>query len=527
MLCYKIPVAPLCRVAFLLAAVVAAGMNLPVFGQSTPAAPAVRDLYTDTWVATDALGRATPTFGAGAPAPRKDRYVGIFYFLTQGSEEYYKDAKAAQKDYSTYGDDPRVLRDNTQIIKQVGGDPVTKPEGWKDPGVYWWGEPAVGYFLADDPWVARKNLRMLADAGVDVIIFDVTNGPEYWNTLHTLLGTAEEMRAEGVATPQFAFVTHASSGVVANQLYDHIYGKRLYKNLWFYWQGKPLIFGDPAGSTPDSTPARPEVRTFFTWRDSWANTKGPNANGKDEWEWADSGDPQLFGWHSDPKKPEEMPVMVGAWANADIGRSYQGGGLTPWGVKGEEPPLNRYDVAAGVDKGLFFAQEWKNALKIDPEFLWVTGWNEWTAGRQYGPGVPMLGHVTKTGQYYFVDEYNEEFSRDAMPMKGGFGDDYYMQLVDGIRRFKGARQRPSRTAFTRCAPATSQPGSRYSLNTAMRSETQPIATGTGGAACTTRTIRGGTTSWKPKSPVTQRTSISTPAPRSRSPLRPARTGCSF
>lgn len=420
----------------------------PVFAQQ-PDSSSLVDRQPDTWVATDALGRTTPTSKETRP-PRTDRFVGIFYFLTHGSDDYYKPGASAL-DYATYGSNPLVLRDNTQLIKQSGGDPITKPSAWPG-GEYWWGQPAVGYFLADDSWVARKDLTMLSDAGVDTLIFDVTNVPEYWKAIDTVLGTAEAMRAQGINTPQFCFITYNNTAGVAQALYDNIYSKGRYKNLWFYWDGKPLIFGSKNGNTqlggePKEASTSAEVANFFTWRHSWANTKGPNSNGKDEWEWSDSGDPQLYGWHDNPNVPEEMPVMAGAWASSNVGRSYQGGD-TPWGIKGSEPPLDQFDMAKDVDKGLFFAQEWRNALKTDPQFVWVTGWNEWTAGRQSGAGANMIGHITKPGEYYFVDEYNEEFSRDIMPMKDGFGDDYYMQLVDAVREYKGARPIPSVNKFT-------------------------------------------------------------------------------
>lgn len=226
---------------------------------NVPQPPALRDVAPDTWVGTDALGRTLPN----APrAPRTNRFVGIFYFLTHGSQAYYKqDPKTLP--YVDYGDDPHVLSDNTEIIKRVGGDTLTKPEAWKDVGTTWWGQPAVGYFLADDPWVIRHNLSMLAEAGVDVLIFDVTNGPQYSNAYHAVLDTAEQMRKEGSATPQFMFITYSSTGVVANQLYDALYSQGLYKDLWFRWQDKPLLFGDPKGSAPTTTPPRPEVAAFF------------------------------------------------------------------------------------------------------------------------------------------------------------------------------------------------------------------------------------------------------------------------
>ena len=38
----------------------------------------------------------------------------------------------------------------------------------------------MGYFLSYDEWVYRKDMSMLQDAGVDVLIMDVTNGVRYW-----------------------------------------------------------------------------------------------------------------------------------------------------------------------------------------------------------------------------------------------------------------------------------------------------------------------------------------------------------
>ena len=405
---------------------------------------ATLDLLSDTWVGTDALGRTLPT-GRQVRAARKDRFVGAFYFLTHGSAEYYRPHEG-KLDYNVYGDDPRVLRDNTEMIRRLGGDPLTKPEGWKEGGTYWWGEPAVGYFLADDAWVARRNLQMLAVAGVDVIIFDVTNAPRYTHACDVVLSTAHAMRRQGVPIPQFAFITYSSTGPVANALYDDIYAKGLYRELWFQWNGKPLIFGDPKGSKPDTAPPRPEVAQFFTWRYSWANTQGPNQDGRDEWQWADSGFPLTYGWHDDPKKPEEVSVMTGGWANPRVGRSFSGSDRSGSG-RGTEPTLDAVDLAPDVQKGTFFAQQWSSALQIDPEFVFVTGWNEWDAGRQYAPGVPMLGQATKPGQCYFVDNFNEEFSRDLMPMKGGYGDNYYLQLIEYVRLFKGARAVPVTKGF--------------------------------------------------------------------------------
>lgn len=54
-----------------------------VFPIATPAAAQeLRDVYADTWVATDALGRTMPT-AIEVGTMRENKTVGIFYFLWQ------------------------------------------------------------------------------------------------------------------------------------------------------------------------------------------------------------------------------------------------------------------------------------------------------------------------------------------------------------------------------------------------------------------------------------------------------------
>ncbi len=34
-----------------------------------------------------------------------------------------------------------------------------------------------------------------------------------------------------------------------------------------------------------------------------------------------------------------------------------------------------------VNLGLNFDEQWRLAIEVDPKFIFVTGWNEWIAGR--------------------------------------------------------------------------------------------------------------------------------------------------
>ncbi len=363
-----------------------------------------RDVRADTWVCTDALGRSLPLHDV-VGQPRKDRTVGIFYFLWHGA-------------HGTPGP-----YDNSKLISENPERPDYGPVG----AFHWWGEPAIGYFRSDDPWVAQHNLRMLANAGIDVLLIDVTNGFTYHNELVTLCREARRIMALGGVVPQFAFVTHAATVRTVMDLYEFVYVPRRYSELWFHWDGKPLILGDVSAKDERGQPLKPEVQKFFTWRYSWAWDPG-----KDKWEWIDTY-PQRFGWHTSPSLPEEAPASVASHPDNDIGRSWHPGG---------EPRLDSRFLAPDTRKGVNFGLQLERLLKIDPQFAFITGWNEWVAQRfVVAPGqqIQFMGQRLQAGQTFFVDNYNEEFSRDVQPMKGGYTDCYYLQLVAALRQFKGSR----------------------------------------------------------------------------------------
>jgi len=115
-------------------------------------------------------------------------------------------------------------------------------------------------------------------------------------------------------------------------------------------------------------------------------------------------------------------------------------------------------VTPYTDQGLHFQEQWDHALKVDPEVVFVTGWNEWTAGMgtmpdaddiidrilffDFYPGahIGMCGRPIKPGTKVFIDQYNQEYSRDIEPMAGGHTDNYYYQLIDNARKYKGAHK---------------------------------------------------------------------------------------
>jgi hypothetical protein len=360
-----------------------------------------RDTMPDTWAATDALGRVLP-MNEEVGAPKPNRTVGIFYFnwhAAFGNQEVY------------------------DIAKILAANPAKPPWGPVQ-APHYWSEPRFGYYRPDDPWVLRKHAQILADAGVDVLVLDATNGFTYDAEREALCSVLEQMKAEGHRVPQIAMFAYAQHLTVVQHLWETFYKPGKHRELWFQWKGKPLLLTPPDGLSE-------EVKAFFTLRTSWAWTRGQRwfGDGKDKWPWLDTA-PQVPGWHDAPNKAECVPVGVSQHITNNIGRSFQGS---------RQPP----PAECRSGEGLYFDEQWKHALPQDPEFIFITGWNEWVAQRFLSDGtMAFQGRVLPAGETFFVDLYDQEFSRDIEPMRGGFGDNYYWQAVANIRRYKGARPAP-------------------------------------------------------------------------------------
>src|ERR1019366_131788 len=185
--------------------------QLPSAGtvQASVAAPPspTWDTFSDTWVATDALGRSLPACPE-AGLPRQQRTVGVFYFLW---------------DYPAGGLGPfdisRILARDPQAVTNAASllwGPMLQ--------FHHWGESIFGYYLSDDEAVVRKHAQMLADAGVDVIIFDVTNQQAYPRSWKTLCRVCDQIRREGGQTPQIAFLCPFwDAKKVARELWQQLY----------------------------------------------------------------------------------------------------------------------------------------------------------------------------------------------------------------------------------------------------------------------------------------------------------------
>jgi len=442
--------------------------------------PYYRDLYSDTWVATDALGRTMPDFSVAGPVKKDQRrVVGIFYIA------WHSDRLATLK--SPYTAD---------VTKVLAGDPNARLDAkhplWTE-GSYHWGEPEMGYFLSKDAYVIRKDMSMLADAGVGVLVMDVTNAVRYWDEWDVIFPVMQKMKAEGNKVPDFCFWAFNGPVItVVQDLYDKIYKTKKYEDLWFYWDGKPLLLynGSPSVDATGQGPKNPnphydpaaktdakhphygdpdyteefykdytkEVKDFFTLRTMWwgyYEWAGKRFIGtEDNWSFGydlsndrvKAMDPEdLVSTHKGVK--EEAAVTPAQHPSSLVGKS--------WTREHGEPELNEYDLPAPTyvpwlgkrvenpeGYGIYFQQRWDEALGADPQFLYINDWNEWTAGKYHPAEGQTFPFMRRAGTYRFIDQYNSEFNRCIHPMKDGYTDNYYMQMAQNIRRYKGVRPIP-------------------------------------------------------------------------------------
>lgn len=377
---------------------------------------------SDQWVATDALGRKVRAY-KDAGDKRKDKYVAMFYWTWhQGNDDTTYQNKNITEIVRKY---PEAMKDYNHPAW-----------GSKKPGFFFWEEPLYGYYKTTDKWVLRKHAEMLADAGVDAVFFDCTNGSLTWqDSYEALMETWDQAQKDGVNVPKIAFMLPfgpmPNSLVSLRQLYRDVYQPKRYENLWFIWKGKPCIMGYKDNLTADKTDR--EIADFFTFRPGQPDyVDGPNPKFENQWSWL-----EIYPQHGYIKNKQGgfEQVSVGVAQNAN---PVSKGHCSAFNLK--DAYGRSFTVRNGFDPrvdgylyGWNFQEQWDRAFELDPELVFVTGWNEFTAGM-------WLPEHTWTGDpFSFVDQYNWECSRDIEPNKGwgDKADSYFMQLVDNVRKFKG------------------------------------------------------------------------------------------
>ena len=386
----------------------------------TPAsdsAVVVRNAHPTTWEATDELGRTLPTYEQTGGL-REGKTVALFYWSWHVSQDSGEPLNV-QKVMDAH---PEAQNDFKSSVW-----PTT-------PTVHFWNESIYGFYKTNDVWVLRKHAELLADAGVDVIFFDNTNGTfTFRDSYVPIYETFMKALEDGVNVPKISFLLpfgdQNCTMVQLSSLYQDIYLREKYQPLWFYWEGKPMVMAHKSYIADKSDLAK-EMRGYFTFRGG-QSAYIANSTSYDTWGWLSTYPQATYKSRLNKSEIEQMTVGVAVNHNyvthqlsAMNGENIIGRTYTSKGIDTRED---------AVKYGANFAEQFEYALEVDPKVIFITGWNEWIAGR-YDEWCGVKNA--------FPDEFNDEFSRDIEPSKGKLRDNYYYQMVSYIRRFKGCEEIP-------------------------------------------------------------------------------------
>ena len=392
---------------------------------------AIIDDYSDTWAATDEMGRKVASYEEAGAIKTDGREVGMIYW------NWFADSEKRANVI------PEIIAEKPSA-KEIYTDPI-----WESNAVYYWGEPVFGFYTSTDYWVYRKQAEMLSIAGVDALFFDYSNaGLDYIAQLNVLAKAFRDSKASGVDIPEISAMMNlgyspdnAYRGLLA--IYFNCFYENDYSDIWYHLDGKPLLYANStydvalSNTKADNKTEREALlltKDFFTFRKHGQR----NVDTEDEsWMWLENFPQILRNVDGETGRPEFVVVGCGINQSTEVGLSETGVFSDPY-CKGRG-----YSEAFGEDysengkrMAYFFREQASLALEAEPEFVMIDGWNEWTALRQDN----YNGHKNS-----FVDCFDYENSRDFEPNNGPLRDDYYMLLCDFVRKYKGVRETPLAT----------------------------------------------------------------------------------
>lgn len=354
----------------------------------------------------DALGRVIQRIDR---EKENKRFVGVFYSMWLGQ---HKDIQHGIYNVTTLESTPEGLA----ALNSLEDSPLSRMNEF-----HFWGEPLYGYYNTKDPWILTRHIELFMNAGVDYLCIDSTNRVIYVDAITTLLDLLLKYHKQGYKIPKIMFYTNSYSGTTVSDLYNKFYQTEKYNDVWFAPNGKPMIIG----ITKNNAGASDQTRYNDSYNDFISDDMCEFFDVKES-EWPN-------GLHNDNSIP---------WMSWDYPQRIHNGSIavpvaqhshSRISVSWRDPECHRgYNnetghVDADANSGQSFQQMWNlaHSEKANITNVLCTSFNEWMA---------IKSRVGDT--YQLVDVFDYEYSRDMEMMKGGYGDNYYLQLVENIRRFK-------------------------------------------------------------------------------------------
>ena len=403
--------------------------------------------------------------GNDVPTPR----VGMFYLV------WHAPAATAMRSVVAKGGTALSIED---VLRSTGGahafDDVLRKWGLEGDAMsfYYNARPQLGFYCiyrarpGETGWVPdcpdiettlAQHAAQLVAAGVDHVVLDATNlsGMDRASDLLQLRPTEvlfeewAKLRKKGLKTPQIAVWNAIPTGATQWNGFMKLYSDPAYDGLVMHdkkTSKKVFFIVDPpdAGRFPDasilasikSDSGKNDVEVQRMWTidrtdasiDRWAFMSFCDDGGRIT--------TSIVGKGACSQPYTKSSTLGSAVA---VAPSFQTGyGSLPFG-------------SAGKLSGLTFKRQWATALSVHPDYVFVSGWNEFIAQPQPNPfgsdpfAASMGLEDDPSGRVLFVDTFGVELGRDIEPTVE-YGTREYDLVKSCVRMFR----KNAKTGATTC-----------------------------------------------------------------------------
>ena len=297
---------------------------------------------------------------------------------------------------------------------------------WRYPTSNWgegytWDMPLVGKYASDNRDVIKQHAIWLADAGVDFIVIDWSNNVGYipetmadlrpdFRMIETATTAVFEVFATVENAPKICIMTgpgHIGTGAFTdgsmyrknNQIYNTYIANPKYNEMYFYYEGKPLLlcyaatpsFISDGVSIPYVDPGK---RFTERWVTGFVGQQGLLY---DEETYR-----SYVHWSWEERIAQTYMVKDGIPECMTVVAAYRPQG-TPGG--------SGYIPAGGRNNGATFRQQWQRANDIGTKIALVVSFNEWTIGEQTSLEVSKDIEPSETLGTLYIDILKEQVKK--------------------------------------------------------------------------------------------------------------------
>jgi hypothetical protein len=263
--------------------------------------------------------------------------------------------------------------------------------------------PMLGYYRSDDPAVLRQHLHWLRRAGIDAIVYDMYGAKDMTlldiprdPTLPLLVDALAHQENE---SRQLKLIIWLEKYYTNPSLEEYRYALDYVKEhlanqpFYFHYRGKPLIVTYLNG---DNT-AIDEIE----WENDFFSLRRIRPYHSDVWSYVEHY-PQRLSRQWMVASPGFDPYLELAY----LARYYHGEANPDYAkIKAESR-----SAAAGREDGVYFTKQLLRARYGNPEFIFISGWNDWQYANQIEPAVEygfqyvdltarLLGRQDETAPY--------------------------------------------------------------------------------------------------------------------------------